>query len=196
MKLSCLRPLAALLLTLGLAACGGKASYDVSGTVSNLNNNGLILANGGEELPIAAGQTSFTFKNRIDYGSSYNITFKQQPAHMTCTISNGSGSAGHYINISAAVSCSQNVYSVGGTISGLTVDSLVLINGNVTTTVAKDAKTFVMAGPVADGSTYNVSVSSQPKGLLCVVQPGTGAGTMGSANITTVQIACTPAAAS
>ena len=193
MKLSCLRPLAALLLTLGLAACGGKASYDVSGTVSNLNNNGLILANSGEELPIAAGQTSFTFKKRIDYGTDYNITFKQQPAHMTCSISGGSGSAGHYINISAAVSCSQNTYSVSGTISGLTVDGLVLINGNVTTTVAKDAKTFTLNGAVADGTTYGVGVSTQPKGLLCVVQPGTGAGTMGSANVTTVQIACNPA---
>lgn len=193
MKLSCLRPLAALLLTLGLAACGGKASYDVSGTVSNLNNNGLILANSGEELPIAAGQTSFTFKKRIDYGTDYNITFKQQPAHMTCSISGGSGSAGHYINISAAVSCSQNTYSVSGTISGLTVDGLELINGNVTTTVAKDAKTFTLNGAVADGTTYGVSVSTQPKGLLCVVQPGTGAGTMGSANVTTVQIACNPA---
>ena len=192
MKLSCLRPLAALLLTLGLAACGGKASYDVSGTVSNLNNNGLILANSGEELPIAAGQTSFTFKKRIDYGTDYNITFKQQPAHMTCSISGGSGSAGHYINISAAVSCSQNTYSVSGTISGLTVDGLVLINGNVTTTVAKDAKTFTLNGAVADGTTYGVGVSTQPKGLLCVVQPGTGAGTMGSANVTNVQIACNP----
>ena len=193
MKLSCLRPLAALLLTLGLAACGGKASYDVSGTVSNLNNNGLILANSGEELPIAAGQTSFTFKKRIDYGTDYNITFKQQPAHMTCSISGGSGSAGHYINISAAVSCSQNTYSVSGTISGLTVDGLVLINGNVTTIVAKDVKTFTLNGAVADGTTYGVGVSTQPKGLLCVVQPGTGAGTMGSANVTTVQIACNPA---
>lgn len=192
MKLSFLRPLAALLLTLGLAACGGKASYDVSGTVSNLNNNGLILANGGEELPIAAGQTSFTFKKRIDYGTDYNITFKQQPAHMTCSISGGSGSAGHYINISAAVSCSQNTYSVSGTISGLTVDGLVLINGNVTTIVAKDVKTFTLNGAVADGTTYGVGVSTQPKGLLCVVQPGTGAGTMGSANVTNVQIACNP----
>ena len=192
MKLSCLRPLAALLLTLGLAACGGKASYDVSGTVSNLNNNGLILANSGEELPIAAGQTSFTFKKRIDYGTDYNITFKQQPAHMTCSISGGSGSAGHYINISAAVSCSQNTYSVSGTISGLTVDGLVLINGNVTTTVAKDTKNFTLNGAVADGTTYGVGVSTQPKGLLCVVQPGTGAGTMGSANVTNVQIACNP----
>ncbi|WP_332861820.1 hypothetical protein [Janthinobacterium svalbardensis] len=193
MKLSCLRPLAALLLTLGLAACGGKASYDVSGTVSNLNNNGLILTNGGEDLPIAAGQTSFTFKKRIDYGTDYNITFKQQPAHMTCGISNGSGSAGHYINISAAVSCSQNTYTVGGTISGLTVEGLELINGNVTTTVAKDATTFTMLGAVADGYTYGVSVTVQPKGLLCVVQPGTGGGTMGEANVTTVKIACNPA---
>ena len=192
MKLSCLRPLAALLMTMGLAACGGKASYDVSGTVSNLNNNGLILANGGEDLPIAAGQTAFTFKKRIDYGTDYNITFKQQPAHMTCNISGGSGSAGHYVNISAAVSCSQNTYSVGGTISGLTVEGLQLINGNVPTTVAKDAKTFTMVGNVADGSTYGVSVSVQPKGLKCEVEPGTGGGTMGEANVTTVKIACNP----
>ena len=196
MKLSCLRPLAALLLTLGLAACGGKASYDVSGTISNLNNDGLVLANGGDTLPVPAGKTAFTFSKRVDYGTDYNLTVQTQPAHMTCGISGGSGSAGHYINISAAVTCAQNTYSVGGTISGLTVDSLVLINGNATTTVAKDATTFTMSPNVADGATYNVSVSSQPKGLLCVVQPGTGAGTMGSANITTVQIACNPAPAS
>ena len=192
MKLSCLRPLAALLLTLGLAACGGKASYEVGGTISGLNNEGLILANGGDSLPVPAGKTSFTFAKRIDYGTAYDITVKQQPAHMTCGISGGSGSAGHYINISAAVSCSQNSYTVGGTISGLTVEGLVLINGNTTTTVAKDATTFTMVGPVAYGDTYGISVSVQPKGLLCVVQPGTGGGTMGEANVTAVKIACNP----
>jgi len=192
MKLSCLRPLAALLLTLGLAACGGKASYDVSGTISNLNNNGLVLANGGENLPVDAGQTKFTFKNRIDYGTDYNITVQTQPAHMTCGISGGSGSAGHYINISAAVSCSQNTYTVGGTISGLTVDGLVLINGSALTTVAKDATTFTMAGTVDYGSTYAISVSVQPKGLQCDLATGTEKGTMGEANVTTVKIACKP----
>jgi hypothetical protein len=193
MKLSCLRPLAALLLTLGLAACGGKASYDVSGTISGLNNEGLILANGSDTLPIPAGKTSFTFGKRIDYGTDYNITVKQQPAHMTCGIRGGSGSAGHYINISAAVVCSQNSYSVGGTVSGLTVDGLVLINGNTITAVTKDATAFTMAGSVNYGDPYGISVSVQPKGLLCVVQPGTGGGTMGEANVTTVKIACNPA---
>ncbi|MEG1325916.1 MAG: hypothetical protein RSD99_13575 [Janthinobacterium sp.] len=193
MKLSCLRPLAALLLTLGLAACGGKASYEVGGTISGLNNEGLILANGGEPLPVPAGKTSFTFAKRIDYGTEYDITVKQQPAHMTCGISGGSGSAGHYINISATVTCSQNKYTVGGTISGLTVDGLVLINGSTTTTVTKDATTFTMAGPVAYGDTYGVSVSVQPKGLQCDLVPGTEKGTMGEANVTTVKIACNPA---
>ncbi|WP_035822696.1 hypothetical protein [Janthinobacterium sp. RA13] len=194
MKLSCLRPLAALLLTLGLAACGGKASYDVSGTITGLNNEGLILANGSDTLPVPAGKTSFTFGKRIDYGTDYNITVNKQPAHMTCGISGGSGSAGHYINISAAVTCSQNKYTVGGTVSGLTVDGLVLINGSTTTTVAKDATTFTMSGSVAYGDTYGISVSeTQPKGLKCTVQPGTGGGTMGEANVTTVQIVCNPA---
>ena len=192
MKLSCFRPLAALLLTLGLAACGGKASYDVSGTISGLNNEGLILANGGASLPIAAGKTSFTFSKRIDYGTDYNITVQQQPAHMTCGISGGSGSAGHYINISAAVTCSQNRYTVGGTISGLTVDGLVLINGSTTTTVLKDATTFTMNGSVAYGDTYGVSVSAQPKGLQCDLVPGTEKGTMGEANVTSVKIVCNP----
>ncbi|PHV29665.1 hypothetical protein CSQ93_00535 [Janthinobacterium sp. BJB426] len=192
MKLSCLRPLAALLLTLGLAACGGKASYEVSGTISGLNNEGLILVNGGDPLPVPAGKTAFTFAKRIDYGTDYNITVQTQPAHMTCSISGGSGSAGHYINISAAVSCFQNTYTLGGTVSGLTVDGLVLINGSATTTVAKDATTFTM-GSVAYGDTYGVSVSVQPKGLQCVVQPGTEKGTMGEANVTTVKIVCNPA---
>jgi len=193
MKLSCLRPLAALLLTLGLAACGGKATYEVGGSISNLNNNGLVLANGGENLPVDAGQTSFTFKKRIDYGTDYNITVQTQPAHMNCGISGGSGSAGHYINISAAVSCLQNTYTVGGTVSGLTVDGLVLINGNATTTVAKDATSFTMVGSVDYGKTYAVSVSVQPKGLQCDLVTGTEKGTMGEANVTTVKIACNPA---
>ncbi|WP_143451433.1 hypothetical protein [Janthinobacterium sp. 13] len=192
MKLSCLRPLAALLLTLGLAACGGKASYEVGGTIFGLTNEGLILANGSDTLPVPAGKTSFTFIKRIDYGTDYNITFNKQPAHMTCSISGGSGSAGHYINISAAVTCLQNKYTVGGTISGLTVDGLVLINGSTITTVAKDTTTFTMAGPVDYGDTYAVSVSVQPKGLQCDLAPGTEKGTMGEGNVTTVKIACKP----
>jgi len=199
MKSSCLRPLAALLLTVGLAACGGKASYDVSGTISGLNNAGLVLANGGDTVSPPVGATTFTFPKRIDYGTDYNITVKTPPAHMNCAVSGGSGSAGRYLSIQAAVNCQQNVYTVGGTISGQTVDGLVLGNGSTATqlTVPKATATFTMPTPVADGNSYGISVITNPVGQTCTVatNPATGlssgVGTMGEANITSVNIVCT-----
>lgn len=199
MNSSCLRPLAALLLTVGLAACGGKASYDVSGTISGLNNAGLVLANGGDTVSPPVGATTFTFPQRIDYGTDYNITVKTPPAHMNCAVSGGSGSAGRYISIQAAVTCQQNVYTVGGTISGQTVDGLVLGNGSTATqlTVAKATSTFAMPDAVADGNSYGISVITNPVGQTCTVatNPATGlssgVGTMGEANVTSVNIVCT-----
>lgn len=201
MKLSCLRPIAALLLTVGLAACGGKASYDVSGTISGLSNAGLVLANGSDTVSPAVGATTFTFPKRIDYGTDYNITVQTPPAHMNCSVSSGSGSAGHYVSIQAFVSCTQNVYTVGGTVTGLTVDGLVLANGSNATqlTLAKGATTFTMPDPVADGTSYGVSVITNPTGLVCKVATdpstglSTGVGTMGAVAVTKVQIACNPA---
>jgi len=198
MKLSCLRPVAALLLTVGLAACGGKASYDVSGTISGLNNNGLVLVNGSDTVSPPVGATKFTFPKRIDYGTDYNITVKTQPAHMTCAVSGGSGSAGHYVSIEAAVSCAQNTYTVGGTVTGLSADGLVLANGSnaSTLTVAKTATTFTMPDKVADGTSYGISVVTNPTGQVCRVATdsstglSTGVGTMGEAAVTKVQIVC------
>lgn len=201
MKLSRLCPIAALLLTVGLAACGGKASYDVSGTISGLSNAGLVLANGSDTVSPAVGATTFTFPKRIDYGTDYNITVKTPPAHMNCSVSGGSGSAGHYVSIQAFVSCTQNVYAVGGTVTGLTVDGLVLANGSNATqlTLAKAATTFTMPDLVADGASYGISVVTNPTGLVCKVATdpstglSTGVGTMGAAAVTKVLIACNPA---
>ncbi len=182
-----------LILALGLTACGGKASFDVSGSISGLNNPGLVLANGDSTVAPASGATSFTFPNSIDYGTSYNITFQHQPDHMTCLISNASGSAGHTTEIRASVSCAQNSYTLGGTVSGLTVDGLVLTNGSVATpvTLAANATTFVFANAVPVGTTYGVSVLTNPAGLVCGVTGGTAV--MGDAAVNNVAVACVPA---
>lgn len=201
MKSSCLRPLIALMLVAGLAACGGKASYDVSGTIVGLNNSGLVLANGSDTVSPVVGATSFTFPKRIDYGTDYNITVKTPPAHMNCSVSSGAGSAGHYVSIEAYVSCQQNAYAVGGTITGLTVDGLVLINGSDpnTLTVLKsttEPATFTMPSQVADGNSYTIGVLTNPTGLICTVDKDpatglpTGVGVMGEAAVTKVKISC------
>lgn len=205
MKSFSLRPYIALLITVALAACGGKATYDVSGTITGLSNSGLVLANGSDTLNVPAGATTFTFANKIDYGASYNIVVQTPPAHMNCSVSGGSDTAGHYVSIQANVSCQQNVYTVGGTITGLTVDGLVLSNGSNSSplTVSKnpgaDPLAFTMPTAVPDGTSFGISVTTSPAGLVCSVlnNPATGlstgVGIMGAAAVTSVQIACNPA---
>ena len=83
MKLSCLRPLAALLLTLGLAACGGKASYEVGGTITGLTANGLTLSIGNNSTSPLAGSTTYTFAT-VDDGIKYGMVITTYPAGQTC----------------------------------------------------------------------------------------------------------------
>jgi hypothetical protein len=89
-----------------------------------------------------------------------------------------------------AVSCAQNRYTVGGTISGLTVAGLELTNGSTPGTVlpAQDATTFVFPSTVADGESYGVTVLKQPAGLTCTVSNGTRV--MGEQAVTDIAVSC------
>lgn len=183
--------LGAILLSISLAACGGKESFPVSGTISNLGNAGLVLENNGDTVSPAAGAGTFTFPNSIDYGDSYNITVKTQPEHMTCSPYSGyTGSAGHNVAINAVITCLQNSYSLGGTITGLSVAGLVLINGSTTFTPAA-ADTGYTIGMINVGTTYGVTVFTQPVGLFCTVADGTGV--MQDAAIANANVTCVPA---
>lgn len=185
MKFSYLGAGAALILAATLAACGGKAQFTVQGSVVNLKNSGLILANGGNTLPVPAGATSFAFSQQIDYGTDYNITIQQNPAHMTCSIAGGSGSAGHTISIQAQVSCIQNSYSLGGQYSGVTpaadgtARTVTLLNGSTGGSVTVSSATatsgdFVFGAAVADGVAYGVTIIDPKNGLSCTLENGTG----------------------
>jgi len=52
MKFSFIGAAAALAAVAVLAGCGGKQQFVVQGAVSNLNNNGLVLLNAGEQLTV------------------------------------------------------------------------------------------------------------------------------------------------
>jgi len=203
MKVTYLRATAALALGLALAACGGKAMFDVSGVIQGLSNSGLVLTNGKDTLPVPAGATSFTFPTRISYGTDYNMAIQNQPAHMTCNLFNGSGSAGHTTTILATIQCAQNAHSLGGTITGLvgagTVgDGLVLANGStggIFTVPTKPADgsgrvNFTFSAQVLDGAPYGVTVNTQPNGLFCTVANGTDI--MHEIDVGNVLVTCVP----
>jgi hypothetical protein len=206
MKFSYASAGAAMALAAALAGCGGKAQFTVQGSVTNLNNSGLVLANGGSTVTVAAGATTFAFPQQIDYGTQYNITVQTNPAHMTCSVGNGSGSAGHTVTIQAVVACTQNSYTLGGQFTGLTADAagtartVTLLNGTAggavtissvsasnTTTGAGD---FVFGSAVADGQVYGVTVQAQPAGLTCTL--ANGSGVMHEAAVSNLLLTCVP----
>ncbi len=187
-----LHTIAALLVALGLTACGGKASFDIKGNINRLDYSGLVLANGADTVTPAVGATSFVFPNSVDYGTSYDVQIQTQPQHMTCTVASGSGSAGKLANIVVNVTCSINAYTVGGTIQGLTGAGLVMSNGSDPGTVAPaaGATAFVFPTKVAFGQGYSIGVQVNPAGQTCTVSPPPN-GTMGDANVDTIAVVCT-----
>jgi N-acetylneuraminic acid mutarotase len=89
-----------------------------------------------------------------------------------------------------AVVCSDQAYSLGGSITGLSTAGLILANGTDTVSAPAAATSFTFPTSVAYTSGYAVSVSAQPTGLTCTVSAGTS--TMPAAAVTTVVVTCSP----
>jgi 6-phosphogluconolactonase (cycloisomerase 2 family) len=171
---------------------GGQTSYTIGGKVAGLLGAGLVLANNaGDILPIASNGI-FNFSNRAAAGATYAVTVFTQPTNpsQVCTVANGTGTVASANVITVAVTCTSNLYSVGGTLTGLNGTGLVLQdNGGANLTVTANG-TFTFVTQVASNQPYAVTVSTQPSGpaQLCRVTNGTG--TVTTANITTVSINC------
>lgn len=87
---------------------------------------------------------------------------------------------------------SSSSYTIGGTITGLTTGSVVLIyNDSTTLTIPAGASTWVFATAFPSNSSYSVTVLTQPVGELCAVTTG-GNGTTLTANVSSVTVACSP----
>lgn len=165
-------------------------SFNVGGSVSGLTATGLVLSNGGSTLSVASGASSFKLPQAEPYGSTYAVQVQSQPAGLTCSVSQGSGTMGAADVTNVQVACSPSAFTVGGSISGLTAYGLALANGTDVLTVQPNASTFTMPAAVANASTYNITVKTQPAVLNCVVSGGSG--TVSGANVSSVAVACTP----
>lgn len=219
MKFSLARTVPALALALSLASCGGggdKATFPVTVTVNNLIETGLVMNVRGQDYAVPpevlpATAVTFTFPNALSYGDEYQIVPKggtlsgnalvllgTQPLHQTCLPSTTypysllvHGTAGQLAKIQVYYDCAINTYALGGTVTGLTADGLVLANGTNSVTVASGATTFSLA-PVAYGRSYGVSVLTQPTGQTCTVSGGNGSLNNGSGSIDATVAAANP----
>jgi sugar lactone lactonase YvrE len=172
----------------GGGGSGGSANYSIGGSITGLSASGLVLAdNGGDNLPVSSGATSFTFSNQLASGAAYSVTVATQPTGEMCTVASATGTAMANVT-SVAVSCSPLRYTVGGTISGLSASGLVLAdNGGDNLSVSSGATSFTFATPLLGGAAYDVTVATQPTGETCTVASATGTAT---ANVTSVAVSC------
>jgi hypothetical protein len=79
--------------------------YNLGGTVTGLTDGVLVLTNGSVPVTLTAGTTTWTFPSKVANAAPYGITVLTQPAGLTCTIANGSGTMPIADVTNVAVTC-------------------------------------------------------------------------------------------
>jgi hypothetical protein len=129
---------------------------------------------------------------RVASGATYSVTVVQQPSNpsQTCTVANDIGIVTDVNVTNVEVACVTNAFTIGGTVAGLTGNGLALSMNGVTLPVTGTSFTFPA---IPSGTAWAVTVAMQPRSpsQTCTVTNGTGAGTVTSANVTTVAVTCT-----
>jgi len=173
------------------ATCTSNTSnYTISVAVTGLTGT-LVMQDSQSDTLTFTTNTTQTFAKSYASGSTYTVTVKTQPSGQTCTLSsNASGTITSNITVTATCTTSAT-YTIGGTVSGLTGTGLQLQdNGGNTLSVTANGS-FTFSTKLPSGSTYDVTVSSQPTGQTCT--PTNNTGTVGSSNVTSVVVTCSSA---
>jgi hypothetical protein len=186
-----LRRLGLLVVVFVMAACSGEneplPTYTIGGTVSGLDGTVVLLNNGTDQVSVS-GVGGFTFATPIKRGQSYSVTIDTQPTNQRCTVANATGIAAEDVT-NVLVNCidtSIPTYTIGGTAVGVK-GQLVLRNGPELLPVNSPGP-FTFATRVVSGTSYSVTIETQPDNQSCHV--GNGSGTVGTANVTDIVVTC------
>jgi RNase P/RNase MRP subunit p29 len=187
----------------GLSLADAKSSVQTELGLANIDVMKNFVAEKATNAAYAdahkvAASVAEVLKN-IETQSSANTTLANRFSSLTTTVT--SQVAPNVTQIKAAasvddaktvmtatISQSVNIYSIGGSISGLTASGLVLANGVGTVSPSSGANSFTFSSRRASGASYAVTVQSNPTGQVCTVS--NGAGSVGSQSITNVSVSC------
>lgn len=191
-----------------LAGCGGgdgdggttppptAGAFTVGGSVVGLGaGKALTLQNnGGDDLAVNANG-GFVFAARLDRGVAYAVAVRTQPGGQRCAVAQGTGTATANVG-DVQVRCENlaaATFTVGGSVSGLAGGAVVLQNNGGDDLSLASNGGFAFSTAVATGSPYAVTVKTPPAGQNCAVRNGSG--TVGSAHVGSVEVACATAVA-
>ena len=167
-------------------------TFTVGGTVSGLAGTGLVLQdNGGDSLAVTANG-SFTFTTAVASGTAYSVTVLTQPSDLsqTCVPSLNTGTVTSKNVTNVSVICTTDTFTVGGTVSGLAGTGLVLQDNGGNNLAVSANGPFTFTTKLASGTTYTVTVLTQPSNSAQTCGVTSGSGTVTSGVVNTVAVTC------
>ena len=166
-------------------------SYPIGGSVSGLvaGDSVVLQNNGGDDLTLGTNG-SFAFATTVSSGSPYNVTVRTQPAapSETCLVSNASGTTPDGGVSNVVVTCAVDTFPVSGDVSGLASGNSIALRLNGADEQVLTGDGVFVFTPLADGTSYTVTISSQPAGQTCSV--ANGSGTLAGASVIDVAVSC------
>ena len=162
--------------------------YTLGVNVSGLTGTVVLQNNNADNLTLTADGPA-PFATQVASGSSYAVTVLTQPSGQICTVTSANGTVAD-ADITLTVTCVANTYFVGGTVAGGNVSGMVLLNNGGDSLSISSTGTFKFPTKLATGAAYAVTISASPAGTNCGVYNGTG--TVGSADVTSVFVSCSP----
>lgn len=167
--------------------------FSIGGAVSGLTGSGLVLQNnGGDDLAITASG-NFVFAGQVASGAPYNVTVRSQPTSpsQTCSVADPAGTVAGANVTNVTVTCATNVFTIGGTTTGLAGSGLVLqLNGSNDRAITTNGS-FAFPNAVPSGTPYVVSVRTQPSNPSQTCSIANATGVVLGGNVTNVAVTCT-----
>ncbi len=167
--------------------------YAIGGTLSGLDigNEVVLQNNAGDDLTLTANG-SFSFMTLLDDGSDYEVTVLAQPSvpNQICQVKQGDSELnGEDVN-DVNIICVTEVYSIGGSVTGLSTDNSVTLalNGDLEYLVVDDNQSFSFVNDLLDGSNYEVEISSNSANQRCSI--ANGKGIFMGVNVTDIEVSC------
>jgi trimeric autotransporter adhesin len=173
--------------------CG--LGYSVSYTVSGLSGSGLVLQLNGASIQSSPRLNGmFSFYSLFSSGTSYTVSVVAQPTSPTqiCSVVNATGTIGNANVTNVQVNCTPAIvgtaYGVVGT--GLTLQ----LNGSGNVPVTQSGPFSGFPPAIPTGTPYTITVATQPSAPTQDCTLNNAQGTIGTANVTNLQVIClTPA---
>lgn len=177
-------------------------AYTLGGTVTSLAGAATLTmrdaVGGALQTTTVNSNGAYAFAAPIKSGQKYDVIVTAQPTAPTqeCVVANGVGQITNANVTNVNVTCSTKSYKVSGTVTGLIGTGLVIQNdvankgGDTIAIKGTGTVPFAFSTPVPSGTFFQVKVLVKPGSPSETCTVTGGAGTIHSADVTGVVVAC------